>query len=169
LASADTLSAPRPLDPAHQVVGFDCGVASLNSYLIERALSDQRAGKSRSYVSPRGERVVAYFSLAAGSVEPAETTARASAGQGNQAIPVILLARLAVDLDEQGRGLGRALLLDALARSARAAEVIGARAVLVHATSERARGFYERHGFEPSPTDPLHLVVLMKDVRKALG
>lgn len=151
------------------MAGFDCGVASLNSYLIERALSDQRADKSRSYVSLRGERVVAHVSLAAGSVEPAETTVRVSKGQGNQAIPVILLARLAVDVTEQGRGVGRAMLLDALARSARAAEVVGARAVLVHAANERARGFYEWHGFEPSPTDPLHLFVLMKDVRMTLG
>ena len=151
------------------MAGFDCGVSSLNRYLPERALSDQRAGKSRTYVSLRGDRVVAYFSLAAGSVGPADATARVATGQGGQAIPVILLARLAVDLAEQDRGVGRAMLLDALVRSARAAEVIGARALLVHAASEEARGFYLRFGFEPSPTNPLHLFLLMKDVRKTLG
>ncbi len=110
----------------------------------------------------------AYFSLAAASVEPADTTARLAKGQGRQPIPVILPGRLAVDLREQGHGLGEAMLVDALRRCARAAETIGARAVLVHAKDERARGFYARYGFEPSPTHPLHLVVLTKDVRMSL-
>lgn len=82
---------------------------------------------------------------------------------------MILLARLAVDRREQGRGLGAHLLLDALRRAAEGAEVIGGRAVLVHAADEEARSFYLRYGFESSPTDRLHLIMLMKDLRKTLG
>lgn len=81
---------------------------------------------------------------------------------------MILLARLAVDTAEQGRGLGEAMLVEALARSCEAAGMIGARAVLVHAKNDEARAFYARYGFEPSPTDPLHLMLLMKDARKTL-
>ena len=125
--------------------------------------------KTRTYVALRGRRVVAFFSLAASSVEPGDATDRASKGQGRHAIPVILLARLAVDASEQGQGLGETMLLDALAKCAGAAGAIGARAVLVHAKDDRARAFYERYGFEPSPTHPLHLIMLMKDVRKSLS
>lgn len=142
---------------------------ALNEYLLDRALPDARAGKSVTQVACRKERVVAYYSLAAGSVEPDATTGRLAKGQGRQAIPVIILARLAVDLAEQGRHLGEQMLLQALGRSAEAASLIGVRAVLVHAKDAAARSFYERYGFEPSPTHQLHLVLLMKDIRKTLG
>jgi GNAT superfamily N-acetyltransferase len=167
--SADPLFGPEPLGPHHDVAAFDCGVPALNDYLVDRALHDARAGKSATQVACRRDRVVAYYSLTAGSVEPTDTTERLAKGQGRQAIPVIVLARLAVDLAEQGRGLGEQMLLQALARSAEAATLIGVRAVLVHAKDAAARRFYERHGFEPSPTHPLHLVLLMKDLRKTLG
>jgi predicted N-acetyltransferase YhbS len=167
--SADPLFGLEPLKPHHEVAAFDCGVPALNHYLADRALSDARAGKSVTHVACRHEKVVAYYSLAAGSVEPAEATDRLAKGQGRQAIPVIVLARLAVDLAEQGRHLGEHMLVQALGRSAEAASLIGVRAVLVHAQDVATRGFYERYGFEPSPTHPLHLVLLMKDVRKTLG
>ncbi len=141
----------------------------LDAYLRDAALADARGGKSHTQVAVRGDVVVAYYSLAASSVEPAAASGRVAKGQGRQPIPVVLLARLAVHLTEQGRGLGGRMLLEALARSAEAAEVIGVRAVLVHAVDERARSFYERFGFEASPTHPLHLVMLMKDIRKTLG
>jgi GNAT superfamily N-acetyltransferase len=165
----EPLVGPEPLGPHHELEGFHCGVPALDAYLKERALTDQKAEKSRSYVAARGRRAVAYFSLAAAGVEPEDATTRPATGQGRQPIPVVLLARLAVDLHEQGRGLGEAMLVDALRRCAQAADTIGARAVLVHAKDERARGFYVRYGFEPSPTNPLHLVVLMKDVRVSLA
>jgi len=167
--SAEPLFGPEPLGPQHDVAAFDCGVPPLNDYLVDRALPDARAGKSATQVACRGERVVAYYSLTAGSVEPADASERLAKGQGRQAIPVIVLARLAVDVTEQGRRLGEQMLLQALARSAEAAMLIGARAVIVHAKDAAARSFYERYGFEPSPTHPLHLAVLMKDVRKTLG
>lgn len=165
----EPLVGPEPLDSRHELEDFRCGTSALDAYLKEWALTDQRAEKSRTYVVARGRRAVAYFSLAAASIEPEHGTARLAKGQGRQPIPVILLGRLAVDLHEQGRGLGEALLVDALRRCVQAADAIGARAVLVHAKDERARGFYVRFGFEPSPTNPLHLIVLMKDVRVTLA
>jgi GNAT superfamily N-acetyltransferase len=159
----------EPLSEEHDVAVFDCGVPALNVYLTKQALADQRAEKARTFVAVRGRHVVAFFSFAAASVEPQDATARLARGQGAQAIPVILLARLAVDTSEQGRGLGGAMLVEAVARSAQAANIIGARAVLVHAKDPSARRFYEKHDFEPSPSNPLHLIVLMKDIRKSLG
>jgi len=167
--SAEALLGPESLEPRHDVSSFDCGAPALNVYLFDRALTDARAGKSQTQVACRGDAVVAYYSLAAGSVESSAATARAATGQGRQPIPVIVLARLAVDLTEQGHGLGEQMLLQALARSAEAASLIGVRAVLVHAKDEAATGFYERYGFEPSPTHPLHLLLSMKDIRKTLG
>jgi predicted N-acetyltransferase YhbS len=167
--SGDLPFGPEALSPAHDAGAFECGREELNGYLTKRAFADQQAEKSRTYVVCRGARVVAYLSLAAGSVERAEAPECLAKGQGQQSIPVILLARLAVDVSEQGRGLGEALLVEALRRSAAAADIIGARAVIVHAKDQEARSFYERYGFEGSPTNPLHLVLLMKDVRKSLG
>jgi len=168
--SAELAYPLRPLDASHDVSDFTCGVSSLDSYLREQALSDQRAEKSRTYVALRPDgAIVGYLTLAAGSVEPEVATARAARGQGAQAIPVVVLARLGVARAHQGAGLGEALLLEALARSAAVADVIGARAVLAHALDERARGFYLRYGFEPSPVSPLHLMLLMKDIRATLG
>jgi GNAT superfamily N-acetyltransferase len=167
--SAEPVLGPEPLDASHEIGEFDCGVVSLNSYLAQRAFDDQRAGKSRTYVITVGTTIAGCFSLAAGAVEPEQATSRLAKGQGNQPIPVVLLARLAVDSEWQGRGFGESLLVEALARSVAAAEVIGARAVLVHAVDQRSRSFYLKYGFEPSPTDQLHLVMLMKDIRKTLG
>jgi GNAT superfamily N-acetyltransferase len=167
--NAEALYTPEPLGPQHELTDFDCGEPALNAYLTERALGDSRDDKSVTHVVCRGERVIAYYSLAAGSVEPQNATERPAKGQGRQTIPVIVLARLAVDLTEQGHGLGEQMLLQALARAAEAASLIGARAVLVHAKDVRARAFYQRYGFEQSPTHPLHLILLMKDVRRSLG
>lgn len=167
--SAEAIQAPEPLDTAHDVRSFACGVPSLDSYLLTRAMGDQRAEKSRTYVATVSERVVGYYTLAAGSVDPGEAPQRLARGQGRQPIPIVLLGRLAVDKDYQGRGLGEALLVEALGRSAAAADAIGARAVLVHAVDSHARAFYLKYGFEPSPTDPLHLMMLMKDIRRTLG
>jgi len=167
--SAEPLYDPEPLETWHDISSFGCGVPALNDYIINRALADSRAGKSQTQVASRAKVVVAYYSLAAGSVEAADATERPTKGQGQQAIPVVVLVRLAVDSSEQGHGLGESMLFQALARSADAARLIGVRAVLVHAKDAAARSFYERYGFEPSPTHPLHLVLLMKDIRKTLG
>jgi predicted N-acetyltransferase YhbS len=169
LASTDPLLGPFLLDPTHAVERFDCGVPTLNGYLIRQALVDQRAGKSRTYVATRAGLVVAYFSLAAASLAPEDATERAAKGQGSQHVPAILLARFAVATSEQRRGIGRGMLLEALARCAQAAEIVGVRVVLVHAKDGGPRTFYTKHGFEPSPANPLQLMILMKDVRRTLA
>lgn len=159
----------RRLGPGDDLEGFDCGVRALNEWLRRFALSDQRAGASVTYVLPRGGRVVGFYTLAPHTVEPSQATARLAAGlPPPRPIPVILLARLAVDRSEQGTGLGADLLRDALARAAAAADEIDGRAVLVHAKDETAARFYRRHGFQPLPENPHHLYVLMKDLRASI-
>jgi GNAT superfamily N-acetyltransferase len=115
-------------------------------------------------VAARGRHVAGYYTLAAGSVRPEESTPRVAKGLGNYPVPIILLARLAVDRTEQGKGLGAALLRDAILRAARAADIVGCRALLVHAKDKQAQAFYQRFGFEPSPVNELHLYLLMKDI-----
>lgn len=163
------LSRPRLLTLADSTAEFACGDVSLDRFISRFALENQKSGKSRTYVTTRGSRVVGYYSLAPGSVAPVRASARAAAGQGTQDVPVILIGRFAVDLTEQGRGLGAHLLLDALKRCLAGAEVIGGRAVVVHARDEVARGFWLAHDFESCPVDERHLMLLLKDVRASLG
>lgn len=158
------------LDASHDLEGFDCSREPLNRFLIRFALTNQKADSAHTYCICRtGERrVVGYYSLAVGAVDRAEVPSRVAKGLPRHPVPVMLLARLAIDKVEQGRGLGRALLKDALLRTAQAAEIAGIRAFLVHAKDDDARTFYERFDFEPSPVDPFQLFLLMKDVRAAL-
>lgn len=160
------------LEPRHDTSQFDCGSRSQTLWLRKYALQAQQSDTSRVYVAClRAEpRVVGYHALASGSVSPDVAPARIQQGTGaGHDVPVILLTRMGVDLDEQGNGLGRALVVDALRRVVAAADVIGARALLIHAENEGAREFYMHLAeFEESPTDPLHLLLLMKDLRAAL-
>ncbi len=159
-------SRPQPLERGHDREGFECGEPELDRWLAERALEAQGSGGARVFVSMADGRVAGYYALAAAEVRPAEATARTLRGQPRRrAVPAVLLARLAVDEGHQGRGLGRSLLQDAMLRAAETAEQIGVRVMLVHAKHERARRWYERFGFEESPTEPLHLMLLMKDLR----
>jgi GNAT superfamily N-acetyltransferase len=163
------LSPVEKLNASHQFDAFDCGKEPLNRFLQRFALSSQRTGSARTYVVCRGERRVAgYYSLAVGAVEPDDTPARVSKGLARHPVPVMLLARLAIDKTEQGRGLGRALLKDALLRTAQAADIAGIRALLVHAKDDEARAWYEGFDFEAGPTDPYQLFLLMKDLRALL-
>lgn len=164
----EPLSGPDPLTSAHGVRSFDCGKGELTEWLRRYALQNHQAGSARVFVVHRGGRVVGYSALAAASVELGHAPERVRKGPARLPIPVILLARLAVDLSEQGQGLGTALLKDALRRSVAAAGEVGARAVLVHAKDEEAKACYQHFDFEPSPTDPWHLFLLMKDIRAAL-
>lgn len=163
------LGRPALLDATQYTSDFDCGKLHLNDFLRRYPLENQKSGKSRTYVATRGEKVVAFYSLAPGAVAPPQVPVRVARGQGSQDIPVIFLGRLAVHKEEQGKALGAHMLLDALRRAVEGAEVIGGRAVLVHAEDKEARDFYLRYGFEPSPTDDLHLLMLMKDLRRTLG
>ena len=164
-----SLEAPVLLKPSHQVEGFDCGAEPLNVSIKRFADINNRNGSARTYVSLRGHQVVGYYTIAPGSVEKERTPERVGYGLARYPVPVILLARLAVDKKEQGKGLGGGLLRDALTRGISASEIIGGRAILVHAKDEQAKAFYERFGFEPSPVDPFHLFLLMKDIKKTLG
>ena len=165
----ETPSAVEPLGARHEVDAFACGKPPLDRFLKRFALMNQKAGGARTYVTCRDQRVVGYYSLAAGAVEHGDAPTRISKGLARHPIPVMLLARLAVDQGEQGRGLGRALLKDALLRTAEAAEIAGIRALLVHAMDDEARSWYQAVDFESSPTDPYHLFLLMKDLRVALS
>lgn len=153
----------------HPVEGFDCGQEPLNRFLTRHALQSQQSGASTTYLGLEADRVVGYFTLAVGDVEPDEAPERVLKGLPRQPVPVMLLARLAVASDRQGRGLGAGLLKDAMLRTLHAADIAGIRAMIVHAKDDGARAFYERFDFVASPTDPLHLFVLLKDVRALLG
>jgi GNAT superfamily N-acetyltransferase len=153
----------------HRLDEFDCGREALNRFLKRFAWDSQQSGGAQTYVLASELVVGGYYSLVASSVSHDEPTARARRGQPRHRIPVVLLARLAVDVSVQGRGIGPALLKDALLRAASAADIIGARGLLVHAKDDNARGFYEHFNFEPSPSDPFHLFLIMKDLMRMLG
>jgi GNAT superfamily N-acetyltransferase len=165
---ASDYGAVRKLAPSDPVAGFDCGDAGLNNYLQRFALAAQRANSSQSYIVLAGTEIAGFYSLAVGAAAPADATSRVLKGLSRQPVPVMLLPRLAVALPHQGHGLGTALMRDALLRTAAAADIAGIRALLVHAKDDEARRFYLRYEFEPSPTDPLHLFLLLKDLKALL-
>lgn len=153
----------------HLLDGFDCGKEDLNRFLKRQAWNSQQAHSAQTYVLAKDLAVLGYYSLAAGSVTHDEATERIKKGLARHPIPIILLARLALDVTLQGKGVGPALLKDALLRAASAAETIGVRALLVHAKDDNAKGFYEHFTFEPSPSDPYHLLLIMKDLLRIVG
>ena len=163
------LSALEKLSRDHDRGWFDCGVPALNEWLLRFALQNQAADVAQTYVVHRSLRVVGYFSLSYGNVLREDTPERIAKGLARHPVPVLLLARLAVDRREAGQGLGKALLKQALLRADAAADIAGARAILVHAIDDNARSFYEHFGFEPSPVDELTLMLLMKDLRAMLS
>lgn len=160
------------LTAAHEVSQFDCGSDAQSEWLRDHALQAHRSGTSRVYVVRRLEddRVVGFHALATGSVLPADAPERVTRGVGRYDVPVIVLTRLGVDRSEQGRGLGRALVVHALRQVLSAAEIVGVRALLIHAEDETARSFYDRLAeFEQSSTDALHLYLLLKDIRRTIA
>ncbi len=158
---------PERLSREHELDNFDCGEPALDEWLKRHVRAADASESARVFVvTEDGATVVAYYALAAAQVEPRSATARAAKGQPSRPIPAILLARLAVDHQHQGQGLGRSLLQDVMLRCVAAADEIGVRVLLVHAKHERAKQWYERYGFEESPTDTLHLMLLMKDIRR---
>jgi len=161
------LSAPEHLTREHDLGVFDSGVPALDDWLKRRALANEEAGGSRTYVVRAGSRVVGYYALATGSVAQAAATGRVRRNMPDP-VPVMVLGRLAVDRACQGRGLGAGLLRDAILRTLQAAELGGIRAILVHAISEETKRFYERHGFVASPVDPMMLMITVADAKKAL-
>ena len=165
-ASTEALSQIHKLTIEDATDAFDCGQQELNRFLKRFALSNKAANAAQTYVTCRARRVVGYYSLAVGSVQREDSLPRAVKGMAHHPIPVMILARLAVDLSQQGSGIGKALLKDALLRTAQAADIAGIRAMVVHAKDDDARRWYEQFDFEPSPTDPLHLFLLLKDLMR---
>jgi len=148
----------------HTLDSFDCGKDDLNRFLKRQAWSNQQAHSAQTYVLAKDLRALGYSSLAAGPITHDEATERVKKGMARHPIPVILLARLAVDISIHGQGVGSALLKDAMIRTAQAADTIGARALLVHAKDDNAKAFYKHFTFEVSPSDPYHLLLIMKDL-----
>lgn len=166
-----TYRCPEPLGKQHLLDEFECGESALDEWLKRYARAAQASDSARVFVATLedGETVIGYYALAAAQVAPEGATARALKGQPRaRPVPAILLARLAVDQQHQGAGVGRSLLQDVLLRCVEAAEAIGARVLLVHAKHEAAKAWYMQFGFEESPTDPLHLLMLLKDIRAFL-
>jgi GNAT superfamily N-acetyltransferase len=145
----------------HDLSVFDCGNPTLTNWLRKFAWTNQQGDSAKTYVALAGDRVAGYYALSTGSVYEHESPERIARGLANHPVGVVLLARLAVNHTQQGQGLGKALLFDALRRAADAAEIVGVRAVLVHAIDDTARRFYEHFDFDPSPIDPFQLMLLL--------
>lgn len=153
------------LSREHGTQDFASTDASVNRWLQRFALQGQSTGQARTYVIHENGQVIGFYAVASGSIQVENATARIRKGQGQYPIPIILIAQLGVDQRHSGRGLGKALLKDALRRSLHAADEIGARAIIVDAATEGARSFYEQYGFERSPISEFKLMLLMKDLR----
>jgi GNAT superfamily N-acetyltransferase len=159
---------PEPIASSHDLRDFESGEPTLDDWLRRRALRNEASGGSRSYVvcATSSHRVIAYYCLSAGAVAHAAAPGRVRRNMP-EPIPVLVIGRLAVDRRYQGRGLGRALLRDAILRTIQAASIAGIRAILVHAISENARRFYEQSGFHPSPIDPMTLMITVAEAELA--
>jgi GNAT superfamily N-acetyltransferase len=162
------LSAPAPLAAEHELEQFSSGTPPLDDWLKRRARQNEAGGASRTYVVAEGRRVVGYYSLAAGSVLHEAATGRVRRNMPDP-VPVALLGRVAVDQGWQGRGLGAALLRDAVLRVIGAAGTIGVRALLVHAISDEAKAFYEHWGFRASAIEPMTLMITIEEAQRMLG
>jgi GNAT superfamily N-acetyltransferase len=158
------LSAPEPLADQHDFDDFDSREISLDNWLKRRARANQVSGASRTYVVCENNRVAGYYALASGVVTVDSAPGRFRRNMLDP-IPVAILARLAVDREWQGRGIGRALFRDAARRVSQAADVIGIRGIVVHAISEEAKKFYVALGFDPSPRESMSLMVTLSDIR----
>ena len=153
----------------HAVESFICAQVDLDRFLDRHALQAQQSNSSQTYVALNGSEVVGFYALVVGQVEHIDAPPRVAKGMPRYPIPVLVLARLAVHTAMQGRGLGSGLLLDAMSRTLQVADLVGVRALLVHAKDDKAADFYRHFGFERSPTDPHHLFRIIKDIRLAAG
>ena len=159
-------SAPESLGPHHRLEGFDCGKPSLNDWLLRHARQAQGSGSAKTFVVTEDGRVAGYFSLTVGQVDTLEAPERLRKGMGLYPIPVVILARLAVDQNDRGRGIGVGMLKDAIRRTFVIAEQAGIRALLTQPIDEDAARFYRRFGFEASPLREQQLLLLLKDARR---
>lgn len=159
-------SATEPLDAHHRLEGFACGKPTLDAWLARHARQAQGSGSARTYVALAGERVAGYYNLTVGQVDSIEASERLRKGMGQYPIPVVILARLAVDQRDRGRGIGTGMLKDAIRRTLLIAERAGIRALLTHPIDDEAARFYRRFGFESSPLREQQLLLLLKDARR---
>ncbi len=159
----------RKLAASDQTDAFDCGQAALNQFLQRYALVNQKANSAQTYVCCQGDEVRGFYSLAVGSIAPEAAPSRVIKGLARHPVPVMILARLAVDKEHQRQGLGQALLKDALLHTAQAADIAGIRCLLVHAKDDAAQRWYQSWEFESSPTDPYHLFLMLKDLKGLLA
>jgi GNAT superfamily N-acetyltransferase len=158
---------PCPLEKGHNTNNFDCGNEALNLYLKRYARQNEQREAARTYVVFKNDRVVGYYTLVYGSISWDKAPESLRAQLGKYPIPSLVIAKLAVDLSEQGSGLGDYLLQDALVRAIRASEIAGLRAVIVDAKTDAAKRFYEKHGFYVSPYDPMQLFMPMPELKKS--
>jgi GNAT superfamily N-acetyltransferase len=164
-----SLSVPQPLDARQRLEEFDCGKPALTEWLLRHARQAQGSGSARTFVVCDGDRVAGYFSLTVGQIDTLEAPERVRRGMGQYPIPLVILARLAVDLDYQRQGLGSSLLQDAIGRTMAIAEQAGIRALLTHPIDAEAEAFYRRFGFEPTQVRERQLILLLKDARRFAG
>lgn len=164
-----SLCAPSALEARHQLEHFDCGKPALNTWLFRHARQAQGSGSAKTFVVADDDRVVGYFSLTVGQVDTLEAPERIRKGMGQYPIPVVILARLAVSLQDQGRGIGFGMLQDAIRRTLLIAEQAGIRAMLTHPIDAQASAFYTRFGFIASPLSEQQLLLLLKEARHAWG
>ncbi len=157
------------LHRTHNVEQFTCRQTELDRFLTRHALQAQQSNSSQTYVAVSDGEIVGFYTIVAGEVQHAQAPERVLKGMSRHPIPLLVLARLAVHSKAQGRGIGSGLLLDALGRTLQVADMIGVRALAVHAKDDRAVAFYQNFGFTQSPTDTRHLFMIIKDIRLAAG
>lgn len=164
-----TLRPPAPLAAQHRLEGFDCGKRALNDWLVRHARQAQGSGSAKTFVvTEDDDRVAGYFSLTVGQVDTLDAPERIRRGMGRYPVPVVILARLAVSREYQGRGIGVGMLQDAVRRTLAIAEQAGVRAMLVHPIDEDAARFYTRFGFIASPLREQQLLMVLKDAKKVV-
>ena len=157
------------LNASHAVTGFDCGSDELNRFLMRFALTSQQSDSSTTYVGLAGQSVIGFYTLAVGQVNHEDAPECLIKGLARYPVPIMLLARLAVSKNWQKQKFGAGLLKDAMKRTMQAADIVGIRALAAHAKDDAAQKFYTRFDFIPSPTDPYHLLLLLKDIRKEIA
>jgi len=168
MSDGPAVSAPEHLKAEHDLTAFDCGTPELDSWLKRRALQNEGLGTSRTYVVTAEGRVVGFYAIANGAVAHKDVSAKTRRNMPDP-IPVMVLARLAVDKAYQRRGIGSALLRDALLRTLNASQIAGIRAVLLHAISEDANRLYQKAGFYECPVDPMTMMITLAEVEKNIA
>jgi len=163
------LAGPVPLNKDHECQGFDCGKEALNQFIEKHALANQSNNSARTFVALDGNKVAGYYSLAASAIVHEDAPARLAKGLARHPIPIVLMARFAVDRRYQGKGLGSALFKDAIKRTLNVSKDLGARAFVVHAKDDDAKRLYEHFNMEPFEGNPFHLYLLMKDIETTLS